>query len=561
MFSYLLRCVYAVLLVLGCTSAVHAGAIDNITVGQAGLAGNCTVATIQAAINLAAQHPGPDTIWVSRDTPDGYYLATSALSISNQDVEIIGGFDDCFDETPSGFTDISGNGNAADPVFRIRGSGGVRLQNLTITLGDADNNEGAGIDYQGNGVLEVLNTILNFNHAQGNGAGGGIRFSGTNAGGDLVISNSFIHDNSANHGGGVAFGGTGRLIVNNSAINSNTARGSGGGVYLKSAGGSINAYLEHGASISGNAAADDGGAVYAATNVSLEWNGPDGEMWLNTAGDMGGGFYLYDRVSLDFFSRGRLFPPSGQYHAVISGNSARHGGALATIGGFGGTAPNSIRFSSYDNSGPQVIGGNQASELGGAIYMQAYADNDNAGFSRICMSDTTIVGNTAQRGAVAYSKNYTYGGESLGNRLYINSDVCGFATGRAPCVGGLECTSISNNHASLGAVFDFEPGIVNQLVLSRGKFVGNSGSHLVYFGGGSFGVGVDSDPSLRIRNSLVVLNNFATGIVRAPNTETVAIHNTIADNTIAESSMNTSAIDTFVTGQFEVSRNIIIQPG
>jgi predicted outer membrane repeat protein len=553
MFSQLTRRTLAGLLLsaVGFGTA-HAGAIDNITVGQAGLAGNCTVATIQEAINLAAAHPGPDTIWVTRDTPLGYYLAASALTINDPNVEIVGGFDDCFDETPSGYTDISGNGNAADPVFRIRGSSSVRLQNLVITLGDADGTEGAGIDFQGNGVLEIVNSVLEYNNTQGGNFGGGIRVSSSGGGVDLAIANSRINNNTAQSGGGIAFQGTGHVILNNTAVYENAARASGGGLFLQGSGGTISAYLEQGVTISRNSAADDGGGVYAGTQVGLEWNGADGEMWLNTAGDMGGGFYVVNRgATADLFPRGRFNVPTGTYHSVIYGNSARHGGGVAVAQFDRGSGPEAnVRLSSYDGLSPQIVAYNQASDLGGAFYVRPDAGSDGYGYACLSLLDTAVIGNTANRGAAVYATRANPNGQDQAAWVYVNYATQTCISGARPrCGAGKECSVFQDNLSAQGAIIDSEGGTNGVLRIRRTKFVGNTGSYLVYLGGGS-------GTTARMDSSLVASNSLSSGVLLTTSNRVEFVHNTVAGNAISGPVIEANASENFA-----FSRNIIAQTG
>jgi predicted outer membrane repeat protein len=547
MFSQLTRRTLAGLLLsaVGFGTA-HAGAFNNITVGQAGLAGNCTVATIQEAINLAAAHPGPDTIWVTRDTPDGYYLATASLTINDPNVEIVGGFDNCFDETPSGYTDISGNGNALDPVFRIRGTSSVRLQNLVITLGDADGTEGAGIDFQGSGVLEIVNSVLEYNNTQGGSFGGGIRVVGNV---DLAIANSRINNNTAQSGGGISFQGTGRVILNNTAVYENAARASGGGLFLQGSGGTISAYLEQGVTISRNSAADDGGGVYAGTQVGLEWNGADAEMWLNTAGDLGGGIVATDGTTLDLFPRGRFHVPTGTYHSVIYANSARHGGGVAAA-----VLQNrdiNVRLSSHDGLNPQIVAYNQASDRGGAFYLKASASEFNRAI--LCLNDTSAIGNIASRGAVIYSQRDDDGiGNYFGNEIRVNSQQCGLPA-RPRCAAGRECTEFSANQASLGAVIDDEGDGLSTFI-RRAKIVGNTGSHVIYISP------VEGPAFPDLNSNLIAQNTVSGSVVYVRNSLLEMLNNTIADNVIGGAVIDAGPTDESIAHP-EYKRNIIVQPG
>ncbi len=158
--------------------SARAGGADVITVGISGLGNNCTVPTIQAAIDEARRRGGPQDIWVTRDVADGVWT-NQRLTITNQDVTIQGGFDDCFDVTPSDYTYLSGQGGSAAPVLKIRGSGVVNLRGIAIVQGDASGSgDAGGIDYQGRGVLTLGNVRVEGNSGSGHDTGG-IDFEGS----------------------------------------------------------------------------------------------------------------------------------------------------------------------------------------------------------------------------------------------------------------------------------------------------------------------------------------------------------------------------------------------
>lgn len=183
---------------------------DIITVGVSGLSNNCTVATVQEAIDLAEDRGGPQVIWITRDV-DGTVWTNQALYVTDQDVDLVGGFDDCHDTEPSGHTFLSGSGGARAPVLRIRGSGVVNLRGLAIIEGDATaGGDAGGIDYRGNGSLNIESSIVQLNAADSHDVSG-IDFEG--AGGQAFLgirSGVLIADNL---GGGMEVSGTATLTM------------------------------------------------------------------------------------------------------------------------------------------------------------------------------------------------------------------------------------------------------------------------------------------------------------------------------------------------------------
>ena len=403
MFSRLARRMSAaVLLTFVGLGTAHAGAFNNITVGQAGVAGNCTVPTIQQALNLAAANPGPDTIWVTRDTPLGYYLAASALTINDPNVEIVGGFDDCFDETPSGYTDISGNGNAADPVFRIRGNSSVRLQNLVITLGDADSNEGAGIDFQGSGVLEVVDSVIEYNHGLSTDSqGGGVRFRSLGGPAELAIARTRINNNSARYGGGIYVG------------SENASRPASVSIYA-------DVYIDN------NAVAVAGGGLFADRFSRVAISGPRVSVYGNSGTGsvvQGGGLYAVG-ATVD------ISATSVPGRALFENNRARNGAAIYIAVPAAGTASSLNVFSTTPNQ-PVTFAYNLATSAGGAL--AAYGGS-------ACLKNVAMRYNEAPIGS-AISLN----GGVAPVSLYWNA--CNLpASANVPCdVGSTSCNQVRGN--------------------------------------------------------------------------------------------------------------------
>jgi hypothetical protein len=550
------------------SSTVHAGLpADVITVGPEGVANDCSAATLQEAIGIAIADPTRRRIWVRGSfAPEDVINAGSAIVIdtgtdTTLNLEITGGFPRvdggpaCSAPSPTGRTDYSGEGGAQDPVFRIRGGGTVTLKNLDISRGDADGDEGGGIDYRGNGALVVVNSVIGLNEARGTGSGGGISFRSSGGEANLVLSGTEVLQNSAQFGGGVIVFGTGRLTVNGSTINGNTARASGGGAYVRGTGGSVTVYLEQGVALSGNVAGDDGGGVYLA-NAALEWSGADGEMWLNAAADMGGGLYLTDGASADIYTRGRR-DASGQFSAAIYANEARQGGGIAAAA-FESRSPMRVRLTSHDGRNPQVIANNQASERGGAFFLKAYTSTFDSGWAVLCLRDTAVVNNRADRGSAIYSqRDISSLGSSSGSFLFVNIEVSGSADcpvrdSALTCPAGSECSEFTGNQSTTGAVIDLEAAGTAAWI-ARTKFVGNSGSTLVYAADAS---GSGTFASTRLISNLLALNAVSGSLLLSRGTKMWFLNNTVAANTLGA-----AVVDVRDWGNdLAVKRNIVIQP-
>ncbi|HEX4479653.1 MAG TPA: hypothetical protein VH082_02495 [Rudaea sp.] len=408
--------VYAVVLVALALGAPSAFALPRIRHVGASLS-SCDFTTIQSAIDGSSSG---DTIIID----GGQTYNSQHLTIANKSLGI--GAGPCQAVIGSAQNAIAANAqvtlngdspSAISAVFTITGAGAVTLSDLKIT-GNANSNDGGGIEHQGTGTL-TLNNVLVTNNSGRNG--GGVDVSGT---ADLVIGNDTqIIGNTANiAGGGIRFAstgdltaaGTGNLIANNHAPNgfgggmyvlggnaTITATGigtqalfylndafSGGGMALRSTAGNISS-IDLGdvgtapLAIDNNSASHDGGGVYvepfddgttqstaffSAVNVQLTRNSavdgaaayvncPNGTTTCNVGGDFG--------MSTDGCS--------GPTCSLVQTNTATSpNGAVITV-----------------KKGSALIKDTRVSDNDGAHLMQVSA---GAGLQ---MSETLIVGNTA----------------------------------------------------------------------------------------------------------------------------------------------------------------------
>lgn len=378
---------------------------------------NCDYTTIQSAIDGASSG---DTIVID----GGQTYASQHLTIANKSLSIGAGPCQTVISNTSQVTTanaqvtLSGDSpSATSAVFTITGNGAVTLSDLKIT-GNANSNDGGGIEHQGTGTLTLNNVLLTGNTGKD---GGGVDVSGT---ADLVIGDDTqIIGNTANiAGGGIRFAstgdltavGTGNLIANNHAPNgfggglyvlggnaTITATGigtqalfylndafSGGGMALRSTSGNISS-IDLGdvgtapLAIDNNSASHDGGGVYvepfddgttqstaffSAVNVQLTRNSavdgaaayvncPNGTTTCNIGGDFG--------MSTDGCS--------GPTCSLVQTNTATSpNGAVITV-----------------KKGSALIKNTRISDNDGAHLMQVSA---GAGLQ---VSETLIVGNTA----------------------------------------------------------------------------------------------------------------------------------------------------------------------
>ena len=441
----------------------------------------CGYPTIQDAVDAAQAYPGDeDYIYISRSLD---YTA-QAITIGNQTVHLVGGFDNCQDNVPSGNTTISGAGGSQTRVMTIQSNGLVTLRNLTITGGDmASDGYGGGIYYRGNGVLEVTESVIDDNIA---GYGGGIYAEGTGTAAELIIGNDvFITGNTARYsGGGIYMDGLemtmeapGSILAFNKALG-NPAYGYGGG--LRVYGGAFDAYAHVGTgglgtlgAIYSNEAQFGGGVALHADDHSaylyLETNNPSQPAAIrsNFAFQGGGGLYTDLTHGVDFLNG---YAAAVLTNANIEDNSAPVGAAaylssdsdngtwLGVQRGVPACAP-SVRCNriggniSMDGNGQPTGGAIVVVADSGQLSIDRGLLQDNVGGPVIRadlaldvkLFDTLISGNTTQSSVL----------QTLGDIYYLfalrNVTIAGNA------VGGPQVLALSD-HITLQRSIVFQPG-------------------------------------------------------------------------------------------------------
>ena len=175
----------------------------------------CTHSTLAAAVAAAAANgTGLDQIYLSDPV-----TISSPLEIVDSAVEIVGGFSDCNDDTPSGRTAVTATAN---PTFYVHGSLSARtvnLQGLTVLRSGA-----------GGRLLQIEDAAL------------------------VGIYDSLLSSGQASSGANVSLVGASAYLIlyQGTAIYNGTATGAGGGIYCS--GGTV--AVAEGATVSDNAAAD-----------------------------------------------------------------------------------------------------------------------------------------------------------------------------------------------------------------------------------------------------------------------------------------------------------------
>lgn len=479
-------------------SAVHA---DTYTVGTPVAAGQCTHATVQAAVAAAAAHPGADTIRITRTQS---WTAQQISVNSDQDLDILGGFANCTAAASDGArTVLDGTGGDPRPVFAIRGNGIVRLRDLTITGGDQDGDDnGGGIYYEGGGELNIADTLITDNIAYD---GGGIYAVGTTEQSELVLGANVI-------------------------VSFNVARKSGGGV--------------------------------VANSLEMSLRGPASSLMFNEAhgdggtGGNGGGLAV---VSDQFKSYAYISSNGIGSIGAIYANSAVNGGGIAVIGGENSHKDVFAEIFSTNSATNVSVNANSATGRGGAVYLHTDADTGGDAVAYALLRNATIDDNSAADGAafyLDYDTGFTLGSDR-GSQVYFNVGVNApvISPDAAPCPFGRPCGFVTNNTTttSTGAVIRIASW--SNLSADRIAFQGNNGGRLAYLTDTNGGVN-SFVPYIKLSNSLLTGNTTTQELLRqAGEGATDLDHVTIADN-----QPGTSYV-LHLEDSVSVTRSLVSQPG
>ncbi len=351
-----------------------------------GTGAGCTHGTIQSAINAANAAPGADTVRLTRTLT---YQPEANTINGSENLNLVGGFATCTSVGDGIKTVVSGVGGAAEPVFRITAGTGVvvKLRHLTISGGDEDGNgRGGGINFQGDGVLEIIESTITNNSAA---TGGGIYAFGTGTNSELIISEGTI-------------------------ISNNTARHSGGGISI---GGPIEMTM-------------------TAPNSIIAFNKALGQ----AAGTgYGGGLQVSGRAIAYIGTSG-----VGNFGAIYA-NSAVDGGGISIIGGSSGGADSRVYLFTTNPSMPVMLRQNDASDTGGGVYLQSWtASFPSSAYSigALCALDFRFEENRARDGSALYLNS----DENVGSAVSLNDPLCTHPAG-VRCAGGIACNTISRNDA------------------------------------------------------------------------------------------------------------------
>ena len=433
-----------------------------------------TVGSLRYEIDQSNATTGPNTVYV----PAGTYSLSSAngaLTVSNQDLNIVG---------QGGSAVIQGGSGFSASIFDVTGAINVGFSNLTITGGKTSGNGGGVVSSQGN--LSLSNTVVQGNTASIRGGGiydssGNVSITGgaitgnmtLNSGGggiydlsgNVTVSASSISGNTAYVNGGGIQDSKGNIFVSNTTISDNVAGsgpagGAGGGICAAT--GLTGNITVSNSNINDNSATTGGGAYLSGTTLAMSYSNMDG----NTASyGAGGMFASYTTASI-----------SG---SVFSGNNGgqNYGGVyLVTNGGTGTVSAD-------------LITNNQSVYYAGGIVWVV-----NGGTSNL-LSGTTFSGNSGKNGGLgAYvrSGSLTVSGSTFANNRASVSGGGIFATGSlSGTTGTLYLTNntlFGNAAGSQGGALIGINGTVNMLSDTISANSANTGGG-VYNAAASINVG------------------------------------------------------------------------
>ena len=286
----------------------------------------CGFAFIQDAIDAAASHPGEDYVFIATNRT----YESQHLQVTDQDVDIVGGFPDCTQLGDPGIVQTTIGGTSGHSVFEIEGNSHVYMSNLIITGAVMDeSHNGGGIYFGGAGGVTLRYSWVFSNQA---GYGGGIAMSPSGPSTLDLIASTVSANTALVSGGGIRIEGPTTLnafstATDNIYIAQNTALGNGATAY----GGGIEvlgpAIANVGVVVDLNNAAYGGGIAAVGTDqgsayVNLYTNTPASPVTIygNTAQQSGGGVFLR--------SSGSNLAKLCAFDFAIDANSATYGGAI-----------------------------------------------------------------------------------------------------------------------------------------------------------------------------------------------------------------------------------------
>lgn len=351
----------------------HAGKSAVVWVGAGGTCDNNNLATAVAAASSGT------IIYLANDQT----YQDLALQIVGKDLELRGGYDNCWDVEPTGMTQLRGVPD--QPGYVVSFIGGLdsegdayrlHLSNLEIRGGENDSGGGGGVLVSDAFRASLVNVDILGHHAD-NGAG--LKLQGDGGGGDADVSLSNVNIGPAL----------------NVAMMRNEASGPGGGIWCENT-----SILAGHTNIRHNRASGNGGGVWM-NQCQIHWYGSGGinRVTHNRSSGNGGGFHMTDSSitmadpgSMSVSSRGHPEEPPGPNAVIIADNYANTGG--------GGVFASASTITLIDSP---VIRNEAEFGSGGGIYLMSDSEVFMLGrrsFDSDCLATeptcTVLSGNSAE---------------------------------------------------------------------------------------------------------------------------------------------------------------------
>lgn len=300
------------------------------------------------------------------------------------------------------------------------GGGILFCGNAELIIEDSEiskNSVESNYSYGGGGICAFGNitikksTVFNNSVLDDSAAGGGLYFGYDNEPSAVNIQDSQIYSNSAKDGGAIGIE-SGLVTLSNCEISINSATSNGGAIFIKTINQITEAKLtiKENVSIDLNTSKENGGAIYATTDTSKAagkysyvYIGEDentGGIVItgNNAAERGGAFYGADNA--------RFVMNAGEVSENYStGSDSGDGGGAMFI--WGGSTTN---YSTFIMNGG-VISGNMAKNngCGGAVHI----DHDTGGKAAFIMKGGLLSGNKAA--------DENGNGSKLGGAIYVKN--------------------------------------------------------------------------------------------------------------------------------------------
>jgi fibronectin-binding autotransporter adhesin len=205
--------------------------------------------SLRAAISQADQDGGGDTIVFSSmfDTPQTITLTGGQLELTGTEAGTT--------ITGPGANLLTVSGNNASRVFLVDANASAKIAGLTVTGGNAQNDDGGGVEVNNDASLTLTDCTISGNAVSDRtGVGGGLVCLN---GGSLAMTDCTVSSNNAGAGGGLSSSGTATLT--DCTVSGNSSSDNGGGLYIHGASATL---ILTDCTVSGNSASDNGGGLY-----------------------------------------------------------------------------------------------------------------------------------------------------------------------------------------------------------------------------------------------------------------------------------------------------------